>query len=195
MDSCLFLLCLDEYEPKDKTDWAKFTLAGDSKNRWYDKPLTIIVADCKTMSYLGMNMEHAFVDASVVEVCVEYVQIDEKYENGTLPSDLPHGTRDIAQPIRLEWNVSGMVESINTAAVEYKSMVSMCLSISCIFSAHNHHHLLLSTFSLLRGVADFHSFHVAIPALHFFRSCASLSSSPIFRLSFFTSSMDVLFKQ
>ena len=47
---------------------------------------------------------------------------------------------------------------------------------------------IIVNFSLLWGVADFHSFNVAIPALHFFWSCASLSSSPIFRLSFFTMS-------
>lgn len=53
---------------------------GDGYNRWFDKSVQIIVTDS---AYVGANVEHSSLDATVCGQMWEYILSEEKYdENG-----------------------------------------------------------------------------------------------------------------
>ena len=62
MDKCMFVLSLDDYEPRDSPDASKRTLVGDGSNRWFDKCFNLVgLGD----GWHGINTEHTALDAMV----------------------------------------------------------------------------------------------------------------------------------
>jgi hypothetical protein len=60
----------------------------------------------------------------VFAVVGEFVLAHEQYENGGLPSGEP--VRNMAQPTKLEWNLSGLEDFIKVAAERHQQTVSAC---------------------------------------------------------------------
>ena len=56
-------MSLDEVAPSSSEAVSKVLLHGDGRNRWFDKPLQLIV--CKN-GKSGINMEHSGVDGHTV---------------------------------------------------------------------------------------------------------------------------------
>ena len=136
VDSALFILCLDDTEPKNSSDLCMNMLCGTSSiergvqvgtctNRWYDK-LQIIV--CKNGS-AGINFEHTGVDGHTVlrfasDVYTDTILRFAKSINGQAPSLWastspdpskrdPRSFGDVSTtPHKLEWE---MVPELTTA--------------------------------------------------------------------------------
>ncbi|TDH74039.1 hypothetical protein CCR75_009000 [Bremia lactucae] len=74
IEQALFCVALDESSASTYDEIARNSLLGDGRNRWYDKPFTLIVhANARG----GVNGQHAWADALVVvrlfDYCIKYV--------------------------------------------------------------------------------------------------------------------------
>ncbi|RLN47323.1 hypothetical protein BBJ28_00002320 [Nothophytophthora sp. Chile5] len=104
------LFDLERYPPvsvltsENRTNWAKIArncLLGDGRNRWFDKPFTLIIHE---NARGGLNGQHAWADALVVvrlfDYCIKYVNENFKAKFADRANLKP--TLNL-KPKRLEW--------------------------------------------------------------------------------------------
>uniref|UniRef100_K3WLZ3 Choline/carnitine acyltransferase domain-containing protein n=1 Tax=Globisporangium ultimum (strain ATCC 200006 / CBS 805.95 / DAOM BR144) TaxID=431595 RepID=K3WLZ3_GLOUD len=74
IERALFCIALDESSAATYDDIARNALLGDGRNRWYDKPFTLIIHE---NARSGLNGQHVWADALVVirlfDYCIKYV--------------------------------------------------------------------------------------------------------------------------
>lgn len=106
IERALFCIALDESSPANDTEIATAALLGDGRNRWYDKPFTMIVFE---NARAGLNGEHAWADAIVVvkmmDHCLKFVNENFKtFAKYRGEKTKPRGSSQW-KPRRLEWNL------------------------------------------------------------------------------------------
>ena len=67
-------LVLDDYQTDDPSERSRHFLGGDGSSIWFDKSLTIIVL---SDGHVGMNIEHAPVDGTIIVNLMEYLVVNE----------------------------------------------------------------------------------------------------------------------
>uniref|UniRef100_H3HDE6 Choline/carnitine acyltransferase domain-containing protein n=1 Tax=Phytophthora ramorum TaxID=164328 RepID=H3HDE6_PHYRM len=101
IERALFCVALDESSASTYDEIARNCLLGDGRNRWYDKPFTLIIHE---NARGGLNGQHAWADALVVvrlfDYCIKYVNENFKAKFANRAELKP--TLDI-KPKRLDW--------------------------------------------------------------------------------------------
>ncbi|CAI5743269.1 unnamed protein product [Peronospora destructor] len=101
IERALFCVALDESSASTYDEIARNCLLGDGRNRWYDKPFTLIIHE---NGRGGVNGQHAWADALVVvrlfDYCIKYVNENFKAKFANRAELKP--TLDI-KPKRLDW--------------------------------------------------------------------------------------------
>lgn len=88
---------------QDPTSTAQLLFHGDGYSRWFDKSCSLIVTPS---GYMGANVEHAFLDATVCGQMWEYILTEEQYDaNGKCvelyPGEQPQDTPTPIQSVAL----------------------------------------------------------------------------------------------
>ncbi|CEG38666.1 carnitine o-acetyltransferase [Plasmopara halstedii] len=101
IERALFCVALDESSASTYDEIARNCLLGDGRNRWYDKPFTLIIHE---NARGGVNGQHAWADALVVvrlfDYCIKYVNENFKAKFADRTKLKP--TLNL-KPKRLEW--------------------------------------------------------------------------------------------
>ncbi|CAH0481860.1 unnamed protein product [Peronospora belbahrii] len=101
IERALFCVALDESSASTYDEIARNCLLGDGRNRWYDKPFTLIIHE---NARGGLNGQHAWADALVVvrlfDYCIKYVNENFKAKFANRANLRP--TLNI-KPKRLDW--------------------------------------------------------------------------------------------
>ncbi|TMW62458.1 hypothetical protein Poli38472_005076 [Pythium oligandrum] len=101
VERALFCIALDESSASTYDEIARNCLLGDGRNRWYDKPFTLIIHE---NGRGGLNGNHTWADALVVvrafDFCIKYVNENFKAKFADRSSLVPK--TDI-RPQRLQW--------------------------------------------------------------------------------------------
>ncbi|KAG6602914.1 Choline/Carnitine O-acyltransferase [Phytophthora cinnamomi] len=101
IERALFCVALDESSASTYDEIARNCLLGDGRNRWYDKPFTLIIHE---NARGGLNGQHAWADALVVvrlfDYCIKYVNENFKAKFANRADLKP--TLNI-KPKRLDW--------------------------------------------------------------------------------------------
>ncbi|GMF29263.1 unnamed protein product [Phytophthora lilii] len=101
IERALFCVALDESSASTYDEIARNCLLGDGRNRWYDKPFTLIIHE---NARGGLNGQHAWADALVVvrlfDYCIRYVNENFKAKFANRAELKP--TLNI-KPKRLDW--------------------------------------------------------------------------------------------
>ncbi|MBD2182053.1 choline/carnitine O-acyltransferase [Planktothrix sp. FACHB-1355] len=108
LDSALFVVCLDETTPSNLKTSLENAFYGDGQNRWFDKPVQIIVtANCQA----AINIEHSGFDGYTVMRMTDEISQKPHQEAPTLTA-----FEKWESPIQLEWKLSpGIREEIELA--------------------------------------------------------------------------------
>ncbi|KAF4037652.1 Choline/Carnitine o-acyltransferase [Phytophthora infestans] len=101
IERALFCVALDESSASTYDEIARNCLLGDGRNRWYDKPFTLIIHE---NARGGLNGQHAWADALVVvrlfDYCIKYVNENFKAKFANRADLKP--TLNL-KPKRLDW--------------------------------------------------------------------------------------------
>ncbi|OWZ21235.1 Choline/Carnitine O-acyltransferase [Phytophthora megakarya] len=101
IERALFCVAMDESSATTYDEIARNCLLGDGRNRWYDKPFTLIIHE---NARGGLNGQHAWADALVVvrlfDYCIKYVNENFKAKFANRADLKP--TLNI-KPKRLDW--------------------------------------------------------------------------------------------
>ncbi|RLN60697.1 hypothetical protein BBJ29_005983 [Phytophthora kernoviae] len=101
IERALFCVAMDESSAATYDEIARNCLLGDGRNRWYDKPFTLIIHE---NARGGLNGQHAWADALVVvrlfDYCIKYVNENFKAKFANRADLKP--TLNL-KPKRLEW--------------------------------------------------------------------------------------------
>ncbi|CAH0489798.1 unnamed protein product [Peronospora farinosa] len=101
IERALFCIALDESSASTYDEIARNCLLGDGRNRWYDKPFTLIIHE---NGRGGVNGQHAWADALVVvrlfDYCIKYVNENFKAKFANRADLKP--TLNL-KPKRLDW--------------------------------------------------------------------------------------------
>jgi carnitine O-acetyltransferase len=113
LETALFCVCLDDSIPADRDDACRHLLAGDPRNRWFDKSLSLIVLGDGTA---GFNSEHARLDGSVV---VEVIDALQAYDSpGAAFDDSEAGADVVSLPFTVDADLRVAVEAANSSFTE-----------------------------------------------------------------------------
>lgn len=101
VETALFTIALDETSATSFDEIARTSLLGDGRNRWYDKPFTLVIYE---NARGGINGQHVWADALVVvrlfDYCIKYV--NENFKSKFADRSKLKPTKAIA-PKRLKW--------------------------------------------------------------------------------------------
>ncbi|RLN32746.1 hypothetical protein BBJ28_00001957 [Nothophytophthora sp. Chile5] len=101
IERALFCIALDESSASTYDEIARNCLLGDGRNRWFDKPFTLIIHE---NARGGLNGQHAWADALVVvrlfDYCIKYVNENFKAKFADRANLKPTFN---FKPKRLEW--------------------------------------------------------------------------------------------
>jgi len=70
IEDALFVVCLDDTTPEDRDEAASAMLAGNGRDRWFDKVLQFVVCEEGTAA---INMEHSSVDGSSIVTLSDFI--------------------------------------------------------------------------------------------------------------------------
>ena len=102
IQSSAFVLCLDDCAPKTSKELMDLCLMGDivsCSNRWYDKPVLIMIG---SNGEGGLNGEHSPVDGEIISRMVDWV-LDREVELDQ--AEDPNGDFSVLFSKKLEWKV------------------------------------------------------------------------------------------
>ncbi|CAD5114196.1 DgyrCDS3338 [Dimorphilus gyrociliatus] len=121
IESSLFVLNLDTYQPKTPDDLSRSILIGDGFNRWFDKGFNLVIYD---NGLGGSNVEHSFIDAWVYTTLGEFLLCNEYYENGDVVKLESDGQTSLQPPVELVWELDDhMVNRVESAQLEMKTII------------------------------------------------------------------------
>ncbi|DBA00919.1 TPA: hypothetical protein N0F65_006119 [Lagenidium giganteum] len=135
VERALFCIALDESSAATYDDIARNCLLGDGRNRWYDKPFTLVIHE---NGRGGLNGQHAWADAIVVvrlfDYCIKYVNENFKTKFADRSKLVP--TTSI-RPQRLKW----VLDNPALTAIEVASAaVSKLIHASDLTTLQFHHY-------------------------------------------------------
>lgn len=119
IESSAFLVCLDDASPVTLEERAHQYWHGDGSNRWFDKPLQLIVNDNGTSGFVG---EHSMMDGTPTHRLNDYANMltftnKLDFNNPSIRSDLP-------EPLPLKFHVNGKVKAeIQRAATDFENVI------------------------------------------------------------------------
>jgi carnitine O-acetyltransferase len=95
VETALFCVCLEDFAPADTLDACNHLLHGDSRNRWFDKAVSLIVfGDGRA----GINVEHCELDGTTILGFVDALLGTPAEEHSRQSGAQPQGQPD-ARPI------------------------------------------------------------------------------------------------
>ena len=94
IEMALFCLCLEETAPKGPLEACQQLLHGDSRNRWFDKALSLI---CFQDGTAGINVEHSCLDGSVIVHLADALLNQTAAEHSRRSGAKPHSVPAIAR--------------------------------------------------------------------------------------------------
>eukprot|EP00672_Neobodo_designis_P026697 CAMPEP_0174852294 /NCGR_PEP_ID=MMETSP1114-20130205/25285_1 /TAXON_ID=312471 /ORGANISM="Neobodo designis, Strain CCAP 1951/1" /LENGTH=796 /DNA_ID=CAMNT_0016086877 /DNA_START=138 /DNA_END=2528 /DNA_ORIENTATION=- len=95
IESAIFVVSLDDAEPKNFTEEGLVLMNGNGHNRWFDKSFNLVVTK---NAKAGVNAEHSWGDAPALAHIMEMAMIDEKdREYYTDTGDVKHSAADDAK--------------------------------------------------------------------------------------------------
>src|SRR5262244_1178437 len=90
IETALFCLCLEETAPTGPLEACQQLLHGDSRNRWFDKALSLI---CFQDGTAGINAEHSCLDGSVIvhlaDALLDQTAAEHSRQSGAKPHSVP----------------------------------------------------------------------------------------------------------
>jgi len=124
IETAMYCLSFEDTVPASKQEVAGHCLAGDGRNKWFDKSFTTLVFD---NGRGGCNAEHSPVDAMVCVSMFDYVvkRTREKVtvDKAHLFEPLPRSA--VRPPTKLRWEMwPALSMSIETASVELMRLAS-----------------------------------------------------------------------
>lgn len=124
IETAMYCLSFEDASPTSKQEVAGHCLAGDGRNKWFDKSFTTLVFD---NGRGGCNAEHSPVDAMVCVSMFDYVvkRTRDKViaDKAHLFEPLPRGS--VQPPTKLKWEMwPALSMSIETASVELMRLIS-----------------------------------------------------------------------
>jgi hypothetical protein len=134
VERALFCIALDESAASSYDEIARNCLLGDGRNRWYDKPFTLIIHE---NGRGGINGEHTWADALVVvrafDYCIRYVNENFKAKFADRSKLVP--TKNV-RPQRLKWVLD---HTAHTAIEVASAAVGKLIHASDIATLQFHH--------------------------------------------------------
>ncbi|KKY27587.1 putative carnitine acetyl transferase [Phaeomoniella chlamydospora] len=120
IEASSFVVCLDDAAPITLEERAHQYWHGDGCNRWYDKPVQMIINDNGTSGFMG---EHSMMDGTPTHRLNDYINaliFGEKLDfwNPSVRSDIP-------EPLPLRFHISPQVQSdISSARAQFDSVIA-----------------------------------------------------------------------
>ena len=96
VDSAALVVCLDDVSPETEVEKARNLWHGDSKNRWFDKPMQFVA--CKN-GHGGFVGEHGIMDGQPTNACTDWILA--KLASGGVKSVDTKPATAVAAPERL----------------------------------------------------------------------------------------------
>jgi len=94
IETALLCLCLEEAAPKTPLEACQHLLHGDSRNRWFDKALSLI---CFPDGTAGVNVEHSRLDGTTIvnfaDALLTQTATEHSRQSGAKPQGMPAMTR------------------------------------------------------------------------------------------------------
>ncbi|PBJ78911.1 choline/carnitine O-acyltransferase [Trypanosoma cruzi cruzi] len=126
IEEAIFVLCLDEMEPKSLEEESMMYLCGNGHNRWCDKSFNVIVTEG---GHCGVHAEHSWGDALTLANVVEYSHASDEFkelytEDGhvkKLPEDevaLAEGKFKVFVPNRIRFTTDAVMKRAVQGAQE-----------------------------------------------------------------------------
>jgi carnitine O-acetyltransferase len=113
IEKCAFVVCLDEGAPGSKDELFDLTLMGDAtccSNRWFDKPLQLIVYK---NGEAGLNGEHSPVDGEPVARIVDWILDNE----AAVEKSEKNGEKPVVKQLR--WNLDSALRGLVKFAIGF----------------------------------------------------------------------------
>jgi len=118
LESALFVLCLDDFSPKNLEDRFGSVLYGDGQNRWFDKSFQFIVGK---NGKFAVNGEHSGLDGYPVHRLIRYIYDESGYLKNLENSDY---TEPGYKSRKLEFQLNDNIRDIIlTAAKAFKRSI------------------------------------------------------------------------
>lgn len=118
VERALFIVCLDDRNPKSLDEYAGTALYGDGRNRWFDKPFQIIIQE---NGHIALNGEHTAIGGLEGANIFEFILANTKtiYESNA-PS------RCTLSPVNnIRWEITPAIrQAIETAGQHFDQMVA-----------------------------------------------------------------------
>uniref|UniRef100_A0A2C9JQV6 Choline/carnitine acyltransferase domain-containing protein n=1 Tax=Biomphalaria glabrata TaxID=6526 RepID=A0A2C9JQV6_BIOGL len=123
IESAIFVLCLDDDQPKDPNDLSRKFLYGDGINRWFDKSFQLILTKEGTA---GVNLEHSWGDGVALLRYIKEVFKDSIHNSLVNPNTTASSTANSDQKVqRLELRLDPYIkETITKAMQRFKEVTS-----------------------------------------------------------------------
>ena len=118
IEKALFVVCLDDGDPRNMDDHARLMFHGDGRNRWFDKSLQIIV---QKDGQLGPNVEHS---RGETPTAIPLFDFAAEFERKT--EDAPDtAVKDLPSLNRIRWKLNTQLEqAIETACRKFDAMAA-----------------------------------------------------------------------
>ena len=118
IEKALFVVCLDDGEPRDVDEHARLMFHGDGRNRWFDKSLQIIV---QKDGQLGPNVEHSRGESPSAIPLFDFAAEDERKAE-----EAPDAVeRDLPPISRIRWKLNSEIkQAIETACRNFDAMAA-----------------------------------------------------------------------
>ncbi|XP_052246538.1 peroxisomal carnitine O-octanoyltransferase-like isoform X2 [Dreissena polymorpha] len=123
----IMCVVLDDSSPKDETEMCQIALAGDSRNRWFDKSLTMIYYK---NGLAASNCDHTPMDAMVLVVCVYYCHLQVTKCKGNWQGS--QEVRSLDPPRELVFIIDDVITSGISNAIQVYSMIANNLQCCCM---------------------------------------------------------------
>ncbi|KAF0688250.1 Aste57867_20120 [Aphanomyces stellatus] len=136
IEKALFLVALDETSPANSEEVARNCLLGDGRNRWYDKPVVLVVHE---NARTGINGQHMWADALVVvrifAYCAKYVNdnFKQNFSQKTVVGTPTH------KPRRLRWKIdNNALTAIECASAAVSKLIQASDLSTLLFQHYGH---------------------------------------------------------
>ncbi|OQR95058.1 choline/Carnitine O-acyltransferase [Achlya hypogyna] len=136
IEKAILVIALDESSPASNEDIARNCLLGDGRNRWYDKPVNLVVHE---NGRTGINGQHAWADALVVVRVFDYCI---KYVNENFKSKFLERSKIVApanKPRRLHWKIdNNAMTAIECASAAVSKLIQASDISTMLFQHYGH---------------------------------------------------------
>jgi carnitine O-acetyltransferase len=120
IESAAFVVCLDDAAPVTLEERAHQYWHGDGANRWFDKPIQLIINDNGTSGFLG---EHSMMDGTPTHRLNDY--INEVIFDNKLDFSDPAVRSNLPEPTTIKFDVKREVQvEIDRATKDFNEVIS-----------------------------------------------------------------------